>query len=99
MNRRRRNKILSLKDEVVNWTHDQEVIKDMVLTYFIGIYTTDHTHTALYGIQTVFGFNTLSDDASLSLREQLRPSEITNALYSFKESKAPRPDGLHPIFY
>lgn len=88
-----------LKDEVGYWVHDQEGIKDMVLSYLRVIYNNDHLSTPLNNNHNTHGYDSLSNNAHLSLKEPFNINVITKALKSFKPSKAFGPNGLHPIFY
>lgn len=45
LNRKRRNKILSLKDEAGNWQHDPHEIKDSIASFFKDLYTFSHTQS------------------------------------------------------
>lgn len=60
VNRRRRNRILSLKDEVGNTIQDPQHIKDTIINYFIKIYATDHHCSKLHYNHIIDRANVLS---------------------------------------
>ncbi|KAI9115188.1 hypothetical protein K1719_013507 [Acacia pycnantha] len=90
--RRRRNSILSIKDETGAWTRDKGQINDMFTNYFTNIFSPSgvrHQATALDSVEVRI------DEASNELL--LRPithEEVRLAVFSLGGSKAPGPDGF-----
>nr|XP_016455892.1 PREDICTED: uncharacterized protein LOC107779905 [Nicotiana tabacum] len=99
LNRRRRNRILSLKEENGNWLHDQKDIQATILGFFTDLYTTSHSQ-ALWAFTNHSTMSPiLSEGQKAFLDKPLELSEIKRAVFSYKPFKSPSPDGLHPFFY
>lgn len=96
-NNRRINKIVFFKDLEGNWIDDPLKIMEHTLSYFEQVFTTSHCYSNWSSIKT----DPLSyKDFSLSsLDNPISPSNIKNALFSFKTFKYPGPDGLHSFFF
>nr|XP_009591566.1 uncharacterized protein LOC104088573 [Nicotiana tomentosiformis] len=99
LNRRKRNRILSLKDEADNWQHVPHEIKESIIKFFSALHTYSHTQSPIPTSSPNSQSHTLSIIQKASLALPLRDSEIKRASFSFKPFKAPSPNGLHPFFY
>ncbi|XP_016434006.1 uncharacterized protein LOC107760469 [Nicotiana tabacum] len=99
LNRRRRNRILSLKEESGNWLYDQGDIKTSILSFFKNLYTSSQSQAPISTTNYMAMTHTLSDSQRNKLDRPLEIKEIKMAIFSFKPFKAPGPDGLHPFFY
>lgn len=95
-NKHHRNKITHFKNDAGHWINDPVAILHYTFHYFQNMFTTNHVTTDWASIK--------QDPASFSkidtptLDKQLLPSEVVNAIFSFKLFKAPGPDGIHPFF-
>ncbi|KAG5621920.1 hypothetical protein H5410_007138 [Solanum commersonii] len=96
LNRRRRNKILSLRTDSGSWIYDQQEITEYTFNYSSKLFDTNH-------IQSPREFNEVDtnapDENMPMIGEDLLDEEVSNAIYSFEPYKAPGPDGIHPFFY
>lgn len=97
LNKRRRNRILALQNEVGEWIYDPKGIEDSIFQFYSSLFTTDHQSSANGTDTTPYESYTLLHREQNIIRDPMRNSEIKNALFSFKSSKAPGPDSLHPI--
>lgn len=96
LNRRRRNRITSLKDSVDNWSYDHNEIQELILNYYLNLFTTEQDHSA--HIITEIDTCLLNFKYLQALDEPLKDNKITQTLYIFSLYKAPGPDGFHPFF-
>ncbi|XP_019252770.1 PREDICTED: uncharacterized protein LOC109231566 [Nicotiana attenuata] len=99
LNRRRRNRILSLKDEHGNWKHEPHEIKDSIVSFFKDLYTSSHTQYPIFTTTPGPQNPSLSTMQKANMALPLKDSEIKRAIFSFKPFKALGPDELHPFFY
>ncbi|XP_019256613.1 PREDICTED: uncharacterized protein LOC109235058 [Nicotiana attenuata] len=98
LNRRRRNMIMSFKDEVGTTVRIPRTLKT-IINYFTKIYTTEHHNSVLNRIHITDSTNILNTREQDTIDSTFRLSEIKCALFFFKAMKAPGPDNLHPFFY
>ena len=95
-NRRRRNRVLSLKNDEGDWVEHQNVLKDMGVNYFQSIFVAGLEYDRFY----VRGaFPPLTDEELASLDREVTDEEISNALFSMKGWKAPGLDGILAAFF
>ncbi|XP_075088125.1 uncharacterized protein LOC142170186 [Nicotiana tabacum] len=99
LNRRIRNRILSLKEESGYWLYDQGGIKTSIFSFFKNLYTSSQSQAPISTTNHIDMTHTISDSLSNSLNRPLKMGEIKLAILSFKSFKTPGPDGLHPLFY
>lgn len=99
INRRRRNKILALYDEVRNWIEGQQEIKENIYQFYFTLYTTEHQSSSILWQSTTYNTQILSTRDQSNMNALLRISEIKTATFSFKPTKALGPDSLHLLFY
>ena len=94
--RRRRNKVLALKDNDGNWVHDSALLKSMIRDYFLSLYCGTQSGEAfpLRGC-----FPTVSASDWTHIYRPLSVDEIKSTLFSMGGLKAPGPDGLHALFF
>lgn len=97
--RRRRNRILGLKDHLGNWVHDESEVADLIRSGFINLFST----SAISALRNVWSLSTWpsfldADDASI-LCANLTRQEVKEGLWSLKPLKALGPDGLHVGFF
>ncbi|CAL1384036.1 unnamed protein product [Linum trigynum] len=95
--RRRRNKILTLRNENGEWIDNQESLRNMVLQFYTYLYTQEE---GLYEDLMPRGrFPRLQQE---ELMELLRPfiiSDFHRAIFEMKPMSAPGPDGFQAVFY
>ncbi|KAG5575601.1 hypothetical protein H5410_055735 [Solanum commersonii] len=89
INRQRRNKITSIKNEVGNLYENHESIQKHIFNLFVKLYTTSHTHSSKTDWIIPNRQNNLPIVALKALSDPLHDTEITKALHSFKPLKAP----------
>lgn len=102
LNRKRRKKILNLKDKSRNWIGNQCDISKHITDFYSELYTTGHLTS-----QSCIPNSSLSNPYSPSLNATkvallstpLRDSKIIKTIKYFKPLKAPGPDDIQPIFF
>lgn len=99
LNRRRKNRICSIENEVGQVLCTKMDIASHVHSYFYSLFTTSLLHSQLIEDDYSINSPSISSEDSLRLYIPLRDSEILTVIKSFNPLKAPGPDGLHPIFY
>ena len=97
--RRKRNKILAIKDSVGEWLYEGEAIRNVIWSGFNEVYS-----SSLSSASWSIPFNTLwqgklADEEKVSISGAASVEEVKNALWSLKAYKAPGPDGLHAGFF
>jgi hypothetical protein len=97
VNRRRKNKILMLRDGNGVWIEDVELIKNMVNNYYLELFTVREQSTTW--IQTRVSFPPLSPSMQTSLSAEVSDAEVQQAVFSMGAWKAPGPDGYPAGFY
>jgi hypothetical protein len=95
--RRRRNKILMLKNEQNDWVENEEDLKHMVNDYYKSLFTRPDQNIQWH--QTKYSYPSISDEEYASLKENINNIEIKNALFAMAPWKAPGPDGFPAGFY
>ncbi|XP_075099921.1 uncharacterized protein LOC142176378 [Nicotiana tabacum] len=98
LNRRRRNRIISLEDEVGTNIQDPNDIKNTILNYVTTIYTTEH-HSSMNKSHISDSDNVLTTREQSTINSTVRLYKIKCPLFSFKPWKAHGLDVLHPFFY
>ncbi|KAF3661675.1 hypothetical protein FXO37_12812 [Capsicum annuum] len=99
LNRRRRNRINSLRDDSRNWNYSEENIKNSIFQYYNNLYSTEH-HAAPLGFQlnpSSRGSICKEDHSRLEAIPEI--TEIKSVVFSFKPDKTPGADGIHPLLY
>lgn len=96
--RRRKNKILALKDSSGNWFFEHEHITNHISSHFKNLYTSTHLQSPLLS-PSEFHPLRIPDNQSSDLVKTFSEDEIYSSLMSFKPFKAPGPDGLPPFFF
>ena len=96
--KRHHNKILCLKNQNGEWSNSPVEMKQIVQSYFVGLYTTGFESSAR-AIPWPEVHNTFPQDICSTLMQEVSPAEIKNAIMSFKPFKSPGPDGLYPVFF
>ena len=96
--RRRRNNFISgIKDEMGEWHQDPNKIEEVILRYFINIFTSSNTtdmEKVYEGIE-----QRLLDENRFQLDKEFSAAEIKQAITQMNPNKAPGPDGMTAWFY
>ncbi|VVA41059.1 PREDICTED: reverse mRNAase, partial [Prunus dulcis] len=95
--RRRRNKIVGLKDDNGNWVTDKEGLKNITINYFQKLFSDDMTCT---GTSTLPNFFLVTDQSFLdNLLVLVSNSEIKTSMFTIGPYKASGPDGFAACLY
>ena len=97
--RRKRNKILAIKNSVGDWLTDEMEVMDYIRKSFIELYTTSHNQSNWNSALPSKWQPALTKEEHGSLEKELNDEEIKATLWSFIASKAPGSDGLHVGFF
>ena len=97
--RRKRNKILAIKNSVGDWLTDEMEVMDYIRKSFIELYTTSHNQSNWNSALPSKWQPALTEEEHGSLEKELNDEEIKATLWSLIASKAPRSDGLHVGFF
>ena len=97
--RRKRNKILAIKNSVGDWLTNEREVMDCIRKSFIELYTTSHNQSNWNPTLPSKWQPTLTEEEHGSLEKEVNDEEIKAALWSLKASKAPGPNGLHAGFF
>lgn len=95
--KRRRNKVTALQDSAEQWIYEDQVIKELVLTFYSDLYSP--------GMPSDFAFNyehsfpPIMNSDMILIESPISIEETKNALFSMKNYKSPGPDGFHPLFF
>ncbi|CAL1365946.1 unnamed protein product [Linum trigynum] len=95
--RKRRNKILALRNANGDWIDDQESLLNMVLNFYTTLYTEDGDQYEDLMPKNVFP--RLQQEDSMALHRPYHISDIHKAIHDMKPYSAPGPDGYQAIFY
>lgn len=96
-NRRRRNRISSLKKKDGNWCNNDDEVKEEILSYFQNIFQTNHPEDSpsiMNGIP-----HSITEEMNKKLTKPVTEKEIQEALFSMHPNKAAGPDGMSPLFF
>lgn len=99
LNRRRKNRIIGLKNNNNVWLFDPVQISTFIIDHFAKIYTTDHSFSYLRRALFPVPHPHLSEIDKATLQAPCIIHEISKVVFSFSPLKAPGPDGLHPLFF
>ena len=95
--RRRRNRVGMVKNNVGQWIHDEADIKSHVVSYFCNLLTKEGGVHVQYPFTLDFP---LIDNCALnSLSRIVDDAKIRDTVFSVSPMKAPGVDGLHAIFF
>lgn len=97
--RRKRNKIMAIKDIVGNWIHEEDEINNFIRSGFNEIYSTSLSCVPKTDPITSAWQSRLTDLERESISGSAFEEEIRTAVWSLKPFKAPGPDGLHAGFF
>ena len=97
--RRKRNKILAIKNAVGEWIQQEKAVKEFVKNGYSDIYTTSLSSVSALPPTISSWQSRLSEEEKCSISGEVSEEEIKAALWSLKAFKAPGPDGLHAGFF
>ncbi|XP_075640276.1 uncharacterized protein LOC142612031 [Castanea sativa] len=97
--RRRRNRILCMKDSVGNWLHGDREIVDFIREGFMELFTSDLCSASLVEWNPPFWHSYLNEEDATSIDIVVTDEEITAGIWGLKPLKAPGPNGLHAGFF
>jgi hypothetical protein len=95
--RRRRNKILMLRNDHNDWVDDEEQLKNMVNSYYQKLFT--KPDESIQWQQTRYTYPPIDDSEQANLKTSISSLEVKNALFAMAPWKAPGPDGFPAGFY
>ncbi|XP_061349159.1 uncharacterized protein LOC133294495 [Gastrolobium bilobum] len=93
--RRRRSKILELKDDAGNLIREDHNIARVINAYFSKLFS-EENHDRLW-VQTLWP--KVDDETAINLGAPISKDEVRRAFFSMKDSKAPGEDGYTATFY
>ena len=96
MARRRRNRILALKDSNGEWIHDSDHLHQTTRNFFIDLYC-ENSRDVPFPLSG--GFPAVSPIDWEFVHRPLTKEEIKETLFSMGPLRAPGPDGLHALFF
>ncbi|KAL0008398.1 hypothetical protein SO802_009900 [Lithocarpus litseifolius] len=97
--RRKRNKIMSIKDYQGEWINDQEAIMVFIQDHFQNLFSSELSFSARQVSSHEGPCPCLSNSEAHTLSLAMLDEEIRHALWSLKPCKSPGPDGIHAGFY
>ena len=92
-----RNKILNIQREDGTWTNNEQEIGAEVEEYYRKLFTSSRgqcLEEILDGIPHL-----IIDQLNNNLTKAVNEKEVEKALFSMHPNKAPRPDGMSPLFF
>jgi hypothetical protein len=95
--RRRKNKIMMLKNHQNEWVENEEDLKEMVNNYYKNLFARPDSN--IQWQQTRYSYPTISELDYDQLKEDISNVEIKSALFAMDPWKAPGPDGFPAGFY
>ena len=97
INRRRRNRITSLRNDAGHWIEEEAMVRNMINQFYYNLFHEE----CVFGpwIDTSFTYGTLAEENIIVLQSDISVKEVKNALFSMGEWKAPGPDSFPPGFY
>ncbi|KAL0005366.1 hypothetical protein SO802_012927 [Lithocarpus litseifolius] len=99
LNRRRRNRITRLSDNVGNLIVDEREVAEYIRRWYVNMYTTEMGESQRRSWDIPNWQVKLSEEEGQVLASPVTDQEIKDGLWALKSFKAPGPDGLHAGFY
>ncbi|XP_030939909.1 uncharacterized protein LOC115964800 [Quercus lobata] len=93
----RRNSITELRDSRGRIASGDENVSEMIIEYYKQLFTTSNPHDIEEVVQHTK--KVVSDDMNNCLTRNFSKDEVEKALKQMAPLKAPRPDGMPPIFF
>ena len=95
--RKRRNHIAGIQNQVDDWCTEQSQILNMFLDYCKQLFTSSNPIELAVEIDSIS--RVVTEEMNGILTSEFRTWEIDNALKQMAPLKAPGPDGMPPLFY
>ncbi|XP_056697710.1 uncharacterized protein [Spinacia oleracea] len=99
--RKKKNEILTLKDQDGNWAEDQHLVKELVVDSLKEVFNYDRpiSHGELDIVLRELDLPQITSIQSANLVRPFLDSEIKTAMFAMENSKSPSPDGFTTAFY
>ena len=97
--RRKRNRILCLKDSLGNWVQGERDIVELIRSGFIKLFSTSVISVPRMRWSLDIWPSLLWNEDACTLSANLTRLEVKEGLESIKPLKAPRPDRIHAGFF
>jgi hypothetical protein len=97
INRRRRNRIIMLKNDQNDWVEDDANLKEMVNNYYKNLFARSESN--IQWQQTRYSYPHIHDADYDNLKATINHLEVKSALFDMSPWKAPGPDGFPAGFY
>ena len=97
--RRRRNRILCMKDRVGSWLSGDKKIAEYIRKGFMELFKSDHCSASLADWNPPFWYSYLNEEEAASIDNMGTDKEISAELWGLKPFKASSLDGLHVGFF
>lgn len=95
--RRRRNKVLSLRNSEGDWIFDQSLLRENVVLYYKNLFHEDLVSRVIHDTRS--SFPPIDQNFKDSLTTPVSQQEIKVAIYNIGAFKAPGEDGYPALFY
>ncbi|CAL1413222.1 unnamed protein product [Linum trigynum] len=95
--RRRRNKIISLRNHSGEWVEDPAQLRDLIVSFFRLLYTQDEL--VYSDLMPKNCFPRIKNKDLLTLLRPFQINDFHRAIFDMKPYAAPGPDGFQAIFY
>lgn len=102
LDRRRRNKILKIRDEGGQWIEEESGIISEIHTFFSTLFSSDRpAGREPTGCEAILNClpNDVTEDMNTLLTKEVTESEVRQAVNQLGGSRAPGPDGFSGAFY
>jgi len=93
---RRKNKILTLRDENGQWLEEEDQIKRMVNMFYVKLFTLNDNDSEWQKIK--ISFLRINNDIMTQLQTAISDQDVKHAVFSMNLWKAPGPDGFRLVF-
>ena len=95
--RRQKNRIGGLMDDLGVWHDDQETTEKLILDYFKDIYSSNQPTSFDESLEAMD--ERVTPEMNDELQKEFKAVEVWHALQQMHPTKAPGPDGMSPVFY
>jgi hypothetical protein len=95
--RRKKNRIIKLKNDDGDWVEGTDPLKPLILNYFANLFTSEVQVTNPAILEKVPAC--VDDSMNEKLLAPFSPEDVKKVAFSIGDLKAPGPDGLHAVFY
>ena len=92
-----RNKIVGLLDDSNSWCTDTAQVADIIVGFYTRLFTSERPTTAQGILEVIQPI--VTDEMNSNLTRVFTKQEVDLALKEMAPLKAPRPDGMPPLFF